>query len=869
MDAVQVSEIGNCIEEQSDEQSVFKKSSFYDVFGDPEVFPRVGEEYQAEIPPPITETEYKLLRKNPIYEEVAAGGPHDFLVGLAIPIMWIDDERKNNKHEMQGAVCDSFKVPNKIDSSQPECIRETQVPLNCNDLNAKVESLDSTLVNGTNIVESVNINVKQETKIDQVHEKHRGEDHCLVPGPLTKSWNVIEEASFILGLYIFGKNLVQVRRFIGCKNMGVILSFYYGRFYRSDKYCRWREYRKIKSRKCIYGEKIFTGARQQELLSRLVPNVSEEYRKTLLEVSKIFGEGKLLLEEYVSTLKALVGLNALVEAVGIGKGKKDLTGTTVEALKHNQVLSCRPEIPVGKACSFLTPQEITNFLTGGFRLSKARSSDLFWEAVWPRLLARGWHSEHPNSHGYAASSKNSLVFLVPGVTKFSRRKIVKGTHYFDSISDVLSKVASDPGLLELETAVDNDCGSKDDNGWTNETKLDQQTPNQQCHCYLKPRTPNRSVDVMKFTVVDTSLTCLEASKVRELRNLPVGVMKASISESHSEEDEDTSEEKKNSINTVCPDRDETIPKAMNFNIGTRVSSNRNGLENKASKDIFPISGSDSTNPFANISKDKKTDISNETVLARNAVRCKSSRKMGPDGKNPFGPVTKRRRRLTACNHADTICGTGNIFSDSILKQEEASCCMDNLNSSGNVHSQEDPSQQKRSTAGPPSIASGNVNREVITYTNQFGIEQHEKPQIRTWIDLNLPVTPDAEADGLFMTEMTEKQHAGTSKESNYPHSGTNSKCVDNSQPQPDVNPRRHSTRNRPPTTKVLESLAYGFLEKKEKRKSRQAFPRDSYASRPSRRAHDKVIGEASGSGGANSQGEERADCVSNVNGGVI
>ncbi|KAL8246478.1 hypothetical protein R6Q59_007694 [Mikania micrantha] len=75
-------------------------------------------------------------------------------------------------------------------------------------------------------------------------------------------------------------------------------------------------------------------------------------------------------------------------------------------------------------------------------LSKARSNDLFWETVWPRLLARGWHSEQPNGYNYAANQKN-LVFLMSGVTKFSR-KLVKGDAYLDYVTNVLNKVAFDP-----------------------------------------------------------------------------------------------------------------------------------------------------------------------------------------------------------------------------------------------------------------------------------------------------------------------------------------------------------------------------------------------------------------------------------------
>ncbi|KAK7323774.1 hypothetical protein VNO77_27265 [Canavalia gladiata] len=321
--------------------------------------------------------------------------------------------------------------------------------------------------------------MQQEAKI-RMHDKQRDKGHCPVLGFASETWNEIEEASLILGLYIFGKNLVQVKRFIGNKKMGDILSFYYGKFYKSEKYQRRSGRREMRSRKCIYGQKVFTVPRQQELLSRLLPNVSEECHSKLLEESKTFVEGKMLLKDYICTLKASLGLKALIEGVGVSKGKEYLTGLTADSMK----------------------------------LSKARTSDLFWEAVWPRLLARGWHFEQSDSHNYVVASKHSLVFLVPGVKKFCR-KLVMGNHYFDSVSDVLGKVASDLELVEVETNAGNDYTSKDENGWIKETKLDHEnSPDQPRHCYLKVKTPNRSTDVMKFTIVDTSLANEKMTKER-------------------------------------------------------------------------------------------------------------------------------------------------------------------------------------------------------------------------------------------------------------------------------------------------------------------------------------------------------------------
>ena len=54
-----------------------------------------------------------------------------------------------------------------------------------------------------------------------------------------------------------------------------------------------------------------------------------------LQVSKSFAEGNITLEKYVTTVKGLVGLRLLVEAVAIGKAKEDLTVLTSGPKKAN------------------------------------------------------------------------------------------------------------------------------------------------------------------------------------------------------------------------------------------------------------------------------------------------------------------------------------------------------------------------------------------------------------------------------------------------------------------------------------------------------------------------------------------------------
>jgi len=60
-------------------------------------------------------------------------------------------------------------------------------------------------------------------------------------------------------------------------------------------------------------------------------------------------------------LKSTVGLGLLAKAIGIGKGKEDLTHPTVEHVKKTQVFS----IQTSKAFSSLGPSDIIKHLTGG------------------------------------------------------------------------------------------------------------------------------------------------------------------------------------------------------------------------------------------------------------------------------------------------------------------------------------------------------------------------------------------------------------------------------------------------------------------------------------------------------------------------
>lgn len=203
--------------------------------GAPELRPRVSDEYQAEIPDLITRREYDSNLKRPVDAENRDHVPRDFGLGLPVPVTWT-------------------RISNKVNENKKD-----------EKLDFFAQATDAPLMFGS---------VKKTS------------DPCysLVPGVCCDLWNDLEEASFLLGLYLLVKKFVPLKQFIGSKKMGDILFFYYTKFYMSTEYSRWSTFTRGRKGKCEYGEWLLSGLRQKELLSRLLPRVSEECKRTLREV---------------------------------------------------------------------------------------------------------------------------------------------------------------------------------------------------------------------------------------------------------------------------------------------------------------------------------------------------------------------------------------------------------------------------------------------------------------------------------------------------------------------------------------------------------------------------------------------------------
>ncbi|CAH9091520.1 unnamed protein product [Cuscuta epithymum] len=754
------------------------------VSGEPLILPRVGDEYQVDIPP---------------YTQIWTDGDNswDSYVGLHIPLRWANQGRRTNKR------------------------------------------LDSILDDGK--LENMSIDEKQ--------PKGECPDSCLVPDGDVDPLTNIEKKTFLLGLYVFEKNFAHLKRFLQTKRTCDIMSYYYGEFYRSDEYRRWSDGRKVKSRKCVYGQKLFIGSRLQELLSRLLPNMSADRRNELSEISRRFGEGKVRLEEYVFTLKCMVGINTLIEAVGIGKGKQDLTNVALEHTRSSHALTMRSEVPTGKACSSLTPTEIIKYLTGGHRLSKTRSNDLFWEAVWPRLLARGWHSEQPKNTAYAASSKQGLVFLMPDVKKFSR-KFIKGTHYFDSVTDVLAKVASEPKLLDLDS--EDQDGNENQGGKVHGVaKVDTDDLSIiRSHSYLQPRTPNQSDD-MKFTVVDTSLCNSKPYKVRDFRSLPLEVSKKLCLQSNfgdTSKDNNKVSTGPDSINPISLDQSEPIRFGSNTSLHSgETSPGRIDLE-IGTKNLKishfrsqEVHGSNVLNN-EDLSDDAK---SIEVVEVKPCI----SHRVRKDYVNNIVPVSKRSRRLSACNRT----ATRNI--GCVSRGEVAmSSCSSSMNTmpANNALQMGSLHDKISTTISSKSSPSMNIERVPVN-SSSFAEVSPAEHQPRILIDLNvLPVSSDSE-NGLSVIDITEDQTDSLNKpESHFEQKVLSSVNTSSDQQHPG---RRHSTRTRPPTTRVLEAFANGFLTVNKRQKNKEVIG--------SQQDHGKTKTVGLGNNSQVSKMEEEKDHVCN------
>jgi hypothetical protein len=127
------------------------------------------------------------------------------------------------------------------------------------------------------------------------------EEHVPIPGMYNPSaWSESEKEIFLVGLYIFGKRLNLMRRFLEGDNKTTkdVLSYYYGNFYKTDRY------KKYKMKHRVVRHRLFQGWRQDQILSCLTESMPKECHDTLKEVLfflHVIKMSSYLLSLFVST----------------------------------------------------------------------------------------------------------------------------------------------------------------------------------------------------------------------------------------------------------------------------------------------------------------------------------------------------------------------------------------------------------------------------------------------------------------------------------------------------------------------------------------------------------------------------------------
>jgi len=593
------------------------------------------------------------------------------------------------------------------------------------------------------------------------------------------------------------------------------------------------------------------------------------------QVSKSYVEGRTSLEEYISSLKSIVGLGVLVEAVGIGKEKGDLTRLGVEPVKNSRRVILAPTC---NALSSLGPTDIIQSLTGGFRLSKTKCNTLFWEAVWPRLLARGWHSEQPKNRGYV-TSKDYLVFLIPGVEKFSRRKLVKGHHYFDSVSDVLSKVVAEPNILVLEEEAK--VGSCNEEGPEKGSNEDDVSDDHR-QCYLKPRSSTYHKDHIKFMVIDTSLVHGgKPSDIRELKSMPVNsVSKVDVDAAGKKYKGQKYTRKVNNSKDISKSPKQNATKLTVIDTNRLSDGKVLKLKLKQLK-CPPVELEDSPTTTTGLRRESKggsstydspkmveakmlicgkkkinkTDshigVSNSGATSKQQAYDNDANKMVENQKNQHACVFDdnrlktiikdqfnrrvrsgdsnhtvvpiKRRRLTACAKEEK---------SRIVENSSGGLGSDNLGFSRSSSFRDanpivcDPISHQQSQSSPASSADRSLaeeDNEKITHndSNQRLSVSCAKVAKCECLSLNTPqVLSNSENCKMIATAEEGEQHL---KAKDPCLTASTQVVVEEPLKHADINPRRQSTRNRPLTVRALECIANEYLhvQKRQKKKDIQ------------------------------------------------
>ncbi|KAL5209328.1 hypothetical protein ABZP36_004951 [Zizania latifolia] len=267
------------VESLEPEDSGEHQSDDIDDDSPPHIF--IGKEHQAEIPNLATEDERCQYMSNSLDSCMALG------YDCPIPIMWAPRSGFSKKEEElqlhhssdTKAGASSRDGESRMTSTCPtsnntsECCLTYQDPhpeLPADQIESESHQAHHDKLAPCSSRGGLNFTDKamaEQGEIEQI---------TPVPNSSTSFWSDQDVESFLLGLYIFGKELCLLSKFVGNKTIGDVLSYYYGKFYKTEAYKRWSDCRKASIRRCILQERIFGGWRRQELISRLKSKIIEE-----------------------------------------------------------------------------------------------------------------------------------------------------------------------------------------------------------------------------------------------------------------------------------------------------------------------------------------------------------------------------------------------------------------------------------------------------------------------------------------------------------------------------------------------------------------------------------------------------------------
>jgi len=336
-------------------------------------------------------------------------------------------------------------------------------------------------------------------------------------------------------------------------------------------------------------------------------------------------------------------------------------------------------------------------------------------------------------------------------------------------------------------------------------------------------------ELPKFTIIDTSLVeGEEPFNVRELRNLPADANISFVLSRHaSNMVSDSSSEDEDANDRLSDDQEDS----------GRATAEAKEIEMVS---VGSLQNMVTANGHSSNGNDDKIDLTGSYGI-----------KTKPERRKYLSPVSKRRR-LTSCSNEQSSRRSFSFSKGGGLEKEKSKPLLTSKSAAADVgdtfqtktiascSTKEKPSEQKMNASN--SVTNGGQNERMVMenlikdksfeHKADAVAEIHSKitadetkyakeGHVSGPINSNKLKTPhdDRESGSICVTSSENENQSGikadgapSSSNSNMAHdpSMATEKLV-SQQPALEANPRRHGTRNRPPTARALEALAFGLL----------------------------------------------------------